>query len=111
MNELEANEDPDGKWRAYVNDACRRYAPLWGTVDWWICLEVPDMHCVRRWRSEQEERLPASLRMSNAEIARFIAHYERLTLWLKSELPARAHWHLALDREHRVRFARGREPA
>ena len=109
LNELEANEDPQGVWRAHVNDACRRYAPLWALVDWWIYLEVPDMDCVRRWRSEQERQLLAAERMSEADLTRFLAHYERLTLWLKSYFPSGADWHLALDRQHRVKFARSRK--
>ena len=106
VNELEASEDPDAGWRTYVNDACRRYEPLWSLVDWWIHLEVPDMACVRRWRRQQETRLPGNRRMSEPELERFLAHYERLTLWLKSPYPGRADWHLALDRQHRVRSAR-----
>ena len=106
VNELEASEDPDAEWRTHVNDACRRYARLWALVDWWIYLDVPDMDCVRRWRREQESQLPAARRMSEMELERFLAHYERLTLWLKSRFPDRADWHLVLDRQHRVSSAR-----
>ena len=108
VNRLEAVEDPDAVWRTHANEASRRYAPLWALVDWWICLEAPDMDCVKRWRTEQENRLPGALRMSETELDRFLAHYERLTLWLKSRFPGRADWHLVLDRRHRVRSARGR---
>ena len=112
VNELEAGEDPGAAWRTHVNDACRQYASLWALVDWWIYLEVPDMECVKRWRTEQEDRLPTARRMSDAELDRFLAHYERLTLWLKSRFPDRTDWHLALDRQHRVQFARcSQEPA
>ena len=107
VNRLEAEEDPGAAWRTHVNDACRQYSPVWSLVDWWIYLEVPDMACVKRWRREQENRLPAARRMSDAELDRFLAHYERLTLWLKSRFPRRTDWHLALDRQHRVKFARG----
>ena len=107
VNELEAREDPGAAWRTHANDACRQYAPLWALVDWWIYLEVPDMACVKRWRTEQEDRLPAPRRMSDAELDRFLAHYERLTLWLKSRFPDRTDWYLALDGQHRVSFARG----
>ncbi len=108
LNELESDEDPDGIWRTHVNDACRRYAPLWARVDWWIYLEVPGMDCVRRWRNKQEKQLPPAQRMSESELVRFIAHFERLTLWLESDFPARAHWRLFLDEHHRVRSARTR---
>ena len=110
QNGLEAGEDPDGTWRTFVNDACRSYVGLWALVDWWIYLEVPDMGSVGRWRAEQEQGLPEAQRMSAAELARFLAHYERLTLWLKSCFPDRAHWHLRLDRSHRVDSVRARNP-
>ena len=105
VNQLEADEDPDGVWRTHVNDACRRYQPLWALVDWWIYLDVPDMGCIRRWRREQENQLPPARRMSEQALTRFLAHYERLTLWLKSTFPARADWRLVLDSQHRVAFA------
>ena len=108
VNDLEADEDSEGVWRAHVNDACRRYAPLWALVDWWVFLEVPDMDCVRRWRREQERQLPHAERMSERALTRFIAHYERLTLWQKSDFPSRADWHIRLDRRHRVAWAASR---
>lgn len=103
VNELERLEDPSGIWRAFVNDACARYRPLWGMVDWWIYLDVPSMGAVRRWRSEQEQGLPGAARMSSAEVERFVAHYERLTLWLKSQLAGRADWLVKLGESHEIR--------
>jgi D-glycerate 3-kinase len=35
--------------------------------------------------------------MSEAEIAHFVAHYERLTRWILAEMPARADWVVTLD--------------
>jgi D-glycerate 3-kinase len=35
--------------------------------------------------------------MSEAEIARFVGHYERLTRWILAEMPARADWVVTLD--------------
>ena len=108
VNALEADEDADGTWRAFVNDACRSYASLWALVDWWIYLEVPDMDSVGRWRAQQEQGLAAAQRMSDAQLTRFLAHYERLTLWQKSYFSGRADWCLRLDRNHRVSFPRAR---
>ncbi len=102
VNRLEAEEDRDGRWRAYVNAACAEYARLWQRVDWWIYIEVPDMDAVRRWRMAQERALASSRRMSEAELDRFIAHYERLTQWQQSKFAAQADWRLCLDRDHRV---------
>ena len=102
VNRLEAEEDRDGRWRAYVNAACADYARLWQRVDWWIYIEVPDMDAVRRWRMAQERALAPHQRMSGAQLDRFIAHYERLTQWQRSSFAADADWRLRLDRDHRL---------
>ena len=102
MNRLEAEEDRDGRWRAYVNAACADYARLWQRVDWWIYIEVPDMDAVRRWRMAQERALAPHRRMSEAQLKRFIAHYERLTQWQQSNFATQADWRLRLDHDHRL---------
>ena len=106
VNQLEAEEDRDGRWRAYVNAACARYVRLWQRVDWWIYIEVPDMGAVRRWRMAQERsNVPEAaphLRMSEAQLDRFIAHYERLTQWQQSNFATRADWRLRLGHDHRL---------
>jgi D-glycerate 3-kinase len=85
-NELERDEDPDGRWRAYVNARLADdYARLFARVDFTVLLRAPDFSIVHRWRDEQEERLASAegrqRSMDAAAIARFIAHYERLTRW------------------------------
>ncbi|MYF11143.1 MAG: kinase [Gammaproteobacteria bacterium] len=106
VNRLEAEEDRDGRWRAYVNAACARYVRLWQRVDWWIYIEVPDMGAVRRWRMAQERsNVPEAaphLRMSEAQLDRFIAPYERLTQWQQSNFATRADWRLRLGHDHRL---------
>jgi len=56
---------------------------------------------VAGWRAEQEAKLRAGGAggMGEAEIARFVAHYERLTRWILAEMPARADWVITLDTE------------
>ena len=102
VNRLEAEEDRDGRWRAYVNAACADYARLWQRVDWWIYIEVPDMDAVRRWRMAQERTLAPPRRMTEAQLDRFVAHYERLTAWQRSSFAPRADWRLRLGRDHRL---------
>ncbi len=102
VNRLEAEEDRDGRWRAYVNAACAEYERLWQRVDWWIYIEVPDMGAVRRWRMAQERSLASVRRMSEAQLDRFVAHYERLTQWQQSNFAARADWRLRLGHDHRL---------
>ena len=108
VNDLERLEDPSGVWRAFVNQACARYRPLWAMIDWWIYLEVPSMRAVRRWRAEQEQGLLVAERMSNADLERFVQHYERLTLWLKSQLPGHVDWLVKLGESHEIRGLQAR---
>ena len=91
VNALEAEEDPEGRWRRFVNDALAGdYAALWSQIGCWLYLKVPDMDAVRRWRAQQEQGLPPQRRMSPVELARFVAHYERITRWMFETMPHRA---------------------
>lgn len=102
-NELEAVHDPSGIWRRYVNDQLAgRYAALWQRLHALIYLEVPDLHAVIRWRGEQERALPESGRMSAERLRRFVAHYQRVTAAMQTELPERAHLVVRLDARHRA---------
>jgi D-glycerate 3-kinase len=103
VNELEAGEDADGRWRAYVNRALADdYQALWGRVDYLVYLQVPDFAAVRRWRTEQEKRLPKAQQMDDVTLHRFLAHYERLTGWMLETLPRRADLVVKLDPDHTV---------
>ena len=96
VNELEANEDVNGRWRRYVNDALAvDYQRLFAKLDLLVLLAAPSFEVVLRWRTEQEHELRAQSKegsgvMSDAEVARFIQHYERLTKHTLIEMPARA---------------------
>jgi D-glycerate 3-kinase len=107
INALERNEDADGRWRGYVNEALeRRYAVLFARLSPLVLLAAPSFEVVLNWRSEQEHKLrerllreggDASRVMSDGEIARFISHYERITRHILTEMPARAEHLIALD--------------
>ena len=102
VNDLERDEDPDGVWRGYVNDQLDGpYQALFARLHDLVFLEAPSFEVVTRWRAEQEAKLRATGAggMSDAEIARFVAHYERLTRWILAEMPARADWVVTLDTE------------
>ena len=94
INALERDEDPDGVWRRYVNEALATYQPLFASLDRLILLKAPSFAVVERWRGEQEAKLRAAGEgqgvMTDAEVARFIQHYERLTRAILKEMPARA---------------------
>jgi D-glycerate 3-kinase len=103
VNELERDEDPSGVWRGYVNEQIREhYESLWEHVDLWVHLRVPSFTQVVTWRTQQEQQLPASQRMSEPEILRFIQHYERLTRWLWASVPQGPGVVVSLDEAHQV---------
>lgn len=93
VNALERDEDPDGLWRRFANAALAGpYQHLFGRIDRLILLAAPGFDIVLRWRIEQEHRLRRAQGggMSDAEVARFIRHYERLTRHILAEMPGRA---------------------
>lgn len=103
VNALEREEDPDGQWRSFVNDAlASTYTKLFEMLDCLIFLRVPSLAAVRRWRLEQESARPPERRLDLGQVERFVAHYERLTLWMLEDLPARADVLVDLDEAHRV---------
>lgn len=119
LNELEKNEDPDGSWRQYVNEQLAGpYRKFFERVDQLIMMQAPSFSAVRRWRTEQEHKLAERFRsapkageeggrpaprvriMSDAELERFVMHYERITRHSLEEMPARADVLLVLDEDH-----------
>ncbi|AMK24423.1 MULTISPECIES: kinase [unclassified Sphingobium] len=105
VNALEREEDADGVWRAFVNRALAGdYQTLFGRLDRLVMLAAPGFEVVRRWRTQQEHglRKAAAGGMSDAEVARFIQHYERLTRHMLVEMPGRADLAIALDAARRV---------
>lgn len=107
-NALEANEDVDGRWRRYVNDALGgEYQRLFGKIDFLVLLAAPSFDVVLKWRTQQEHELRAqsgdkSGVMSDAALARFIQHYERLTRHILIEMPGRADLVIRLSSERTV---------
>ncbi|THD80904.1 MAG: kinase [Phenylobacterium sp.] len=99
INALERDEDPDGRWRRFVNTAlAAAYPSLFERHDELVLLAAPSFEVVAGWRAEQEAKLRARTGggMSPEAIARFVAHYERLTRWILEEMPARADWTVPL---------------
>lgn len=94
VNALEREEDQDGRWRRYVNDALAAYQPAFGRIDLLIQLRPPSFETAPAWRRQQEVELRASRTgagvMSDPAIARFVQHYERLTRYIMDEMPSRA---------------------
>ncbi|PXA85039.1 kinase [Nostoc sp. 3335mG] len=109
VNALERGEDPKGVWRRYANAALAGpYQELFARLDRLILLAAPGFEIVLRWRIEQEYRLRRERGggMSDAEVARFIQHYERLTRHILAEMPGRADLVIPLA-EDRTPIVRG----
>jgi D-glycerate 3-kinase len=99
INSLEQEQDAQGIWRRFVNEALDSdYRRLFAGVDWLILLAAPDFQVVCEWRLQQEEKLrwrvmrdggDLTRLMTEPQIRHFIAHYERLTRHMLSEMPDR----------------------
>lgn len=106
LNSLEAEQDPDGLWRHYVNEQLAgHYQDLFRRFDRTLFLQAPSWDAVQRWRLLQEAKLirnrgdsyRAHLDEGDA-FARFMAHYERITRRLL-EAPPASDIHLALNEQ------------
>jgi D-glycerate 3-kinase len=116
VNALERDEDAGGRWRGYVNQALEgRYAALFARLSPMVLLAAPSFEVVLAWRTEQEHKLRDRLAreggdgsrvMSDAQVARFISHYERITRHILDEMPARADHLIALDAGRHARWLR-----
>jgi D-glycerate 3-kinase len=107
VNELERTEDSDGSWRQCVNQVLGSSFPaIYQKVDEWIMLRAPGFECVYRWRLEQEHKLAASSDgsgiMSDAEVARFVQFYQRLTERCLQQLPRQVNHLFTLDEQREV---------
>lgn len=107
-NALEQDEDEDGHWRLAVNAALAgHYQALFAKLDFLVMLRAPSFEQVYQWRGLQEQKLAASRGQGNAvmneaQLQRFIQHYERLTRHCLRTLPNRADVVFLLDAGHRV---------
>jgi D-glycerate 3-kinase len=93
VNTLEREQDPDGRWRGWVNAQLETvYAPLWARLAALVVLNAPSFDVVLGWRLQAERALRdrTGLGMSDEGVAAFVAHYERLTRWGLEVLPGRA---------------------
>ena len=103
VNDLEAEDDRDGRWRRFVNEALGgSYQQLFGCIDMLVLLAAPDWRTVLNWRIQQEHELRAANPggtglMDDDAVARFISHYERLTRHILTEMPERADLVLRLN--------------
>ncbi|MFQ3596497.1 MAG: kinase [Sphingomonadaceae bacterium] len=101
-NALERDEDPQATWRRHANQLlATSYASFFARIDALVFLKAPEFDVVAGWRAQQEAELPVAQRMPGPALARFIAHYERITRHMLDDLPGRADLTLALDADRR----------
>ena len=122
VNALEREEDAKRRWREAVNTALAGpYRALFDRIDVQIMLRIEGMERVHEWRRLQEEKLrervaregtsdAPSRVMSNAELDRFIAHYERITQHLLEDMPERADIVFDIDHHHQPEAVRINRP-
>jgi len=111
INELERQEDADGRWRHWVNERLAQdYQDVFAGLDRLLLLKAPSFEQVYEWRNLQEEKLrqrqtggAAPGIMEAAALRRFIQHFERLTRHCLDSLPQQADVVLELDAEHRLK--------
>jgi D-glycerate 3-kinase len=116
VNALERDEDASGAWRRHVNAALRgSYRGLFDRLAPLVLLQAPSFEVVHAWRAEQEHKLGERLQsegadtshvMDDATLARFIAHYERVTRHILAEMPARADHLIRLSATRSARWIR-----
>jgi len=107
LNPLEREEDPEGIWRRAVNDFLIDYhRGLFRPVDLLVYLRIPGFEQVFEWRGLQERKLRrargADAGMDEAQLQRFIQHYERLTRQGMATLPHLADAVIDLDAAHQA---------
>lgn len=108
VNDLETKEDPEGRWRRYVNkQLALSYPSLFDLIDLWVMLKAPSFNCVFDWRMEQENKLRQSSRqqghiMDEQQLARFIQFYQRITEQTLKHLPSKVHYLFELDSDRQI---------
>jgi D-glycerate 3-kinase len=121
VNDLERLDDARGTWRSYVNEQLAGpYRQFHARLDRLVLLAVPGMDAVYEWRRQQERALvaaraasgsSASHVMDEAQLHRFIAHYERLTRHMLAEMPAYADAVIDVLPGHELAWRSGHGPA
>lgn len=102
INALERDEDGDGTWRRYCNDALARdYPPLWQRIDRMLFLQGPGFDVVPGWRWQQEQTLQAANpdrhAMTRPQVERFVQFFERVSRQALRTLPGIAEWTVRID--------------
>jgi D-glycerate 3-kinase len=117
LNQLEAEEDPDGIWSKWSNkELSKDYQTLFSLFDVLLMIKVPSMDFVYESRWIQEQTLAKTVTdpvlkkkiMTRDQVYRFVMHYERLTHYILEELPDFSD--IVLSREGNFKFSISKTP-
>lgn len=106
LNAVEREEDREGMWRHFCNNALERdYPTLWQCIDRLLWLQPPGFDVVPTWRWQQEMTLQAAhpdrVAMTNAQVERFVQFFERVSRQALREVPRIADRVVWLDAQRR----------
>lgn len=108
INDLELYEDPDGRWRSYVNAQLNSYERFFEKLTATVFLKAPNFVSVYKWREKQEKKLRLTSCDSENEIMteegvkRFVQHFERVTLQNMAFMSKTANVIVKLGTDHTV---------
>lgn len=102
INAVERDEDANGHWRRYCNDALARdYPALWSRLDRLLFLQPPGFEAVPAWRWQQEQALQSRRAgrhgMDRPRVERFVQLFERVSRQALRTLPGIADVTVRLD--------------
>jgi D-glycerate 3-kinase len=109
INIVEKHEDNNSIWRNYANEKLKKeYKNLFGMIDHFIYMKIPNFDMVFKWRFLQEDKLKRKVNsnkkiMSYKEIKRFIMFYERITLQMMKDLSKSASVTMFLKKNHQIK--------
>jgi D-glycerate 3-kinase len=119
INELESSEDTKGAWRQYVNlSLASGYHELFALLDSLIVFSCGDFSWVYDWRRQQEQDNARRAKarggsttaiMNDAQLKRFVLHYERITTHCQRVLPTLADVVVPLSKSRQVTALRWRQ--
>ena len=109
-NILEKKEDPNFKWRNYVNTQLQnKYKYLFNKMNDIIYMKAPNFNSLQKWRLKQENKLrlknikKKSKIMANSEVLKFMMTYQRVTQQMFKDLPKIASIILSLNKNHQIK--------
>ncbi|MBT6176740.1 MAG: kinase [Deltaproteobacteria bacterium] len=113
INQLEEQEDAEGTFRNYVNKQLQeQYASLWKKIDTLVWLQPSKFEMVYTWRKQQESQLEidpnnnTSTKMDDADLNRFIMHYERISRHMMNTMPKESDWVIELNDDQTPKLVR-----